>query len=165
MVEPQIVVLDVAGSSPVGHPILPSRMQPIIAESDAQIASCFSTFVELRPHLTRESFVARVQRQRQYGYQLVFLQEDGECVCCAGFRILENLAWGKFLYVDDLVTREVARSRGFGGEMLRWLIDLARREGCAELHLDSGTQRTGAHRFYFKTGLLVNSFHFSMPLK
>jgi len=140
-------------------------MQPTLAESDEQIARCFSTFVELRPHLTPESFLARVKRQQACGFRLAYLQEEGECLCCAGFRILENLAWGKFLYVDDLITRETARSRGFGGEMLRWLIDLARREGCDEFHLDSGTQRTGAHRFYFKHGLLVKTFHFSLPLK
>ena len=140
-------------------------MQPTLAETDAQIAACFSTFAELRPHLTPESFLERVKRQRTQGYQMAYLQHEGECVCCAGFRMIENLAWGKFLYVDDLVTRETARVRGFGGEMLRWMIDLARREGCAEFHLDSGTQRTGAHRFYSKHGLLVKSFHFSMPLK
>ena len=32
MVEPQIVVLDVAGSSPVGHPISPARL---VHETDA----------------------------------------------------------------------------------------------------------------------------------
>jgi len=136
-----------------------------LAETDAQIAACFTTFVELRPHLTPESFLARVKRQQGAGYRLVYLQDDGQCVCCAGFRIFDTLAWGKILYVDDLVTRETARSRGFGGEMLRWLIDLARREGCDEFHLDSGTQRTGAHRFYFKHDLLVKCFHFSMALK
>jgi GNAT superfamily N-acetyltransferase len=149
---------------PLATPFL-IQMQPILAETDPQIAECFSTFVELRPHLTPESFVARVKRQQASGYRLAYLQEDAECLCCAGFRILENLAWGKFLYVDDLVTRETARSRGFGGEMLRWLVDFARREGCDEFHLDSGTQRTGAHRFYFKHGLLVKTFHFSMPLR
>ena len=140
-------------------------MQPTLAETDAQIAACFSTFVELRPHLTPETFLARVKRQQASGFRLAYLEDEGECVCCAGFRIFETLAWGKLLYVDDLVTRETARSRGFGGEMLRWLIDLARREGCAEFHLDSGTQRTGAHRFYFKQGLLVKCFHFSLSLE
>jgi GNAT superfamily N-acetyltransferase len=140
-------------------------MQPTLAETDAQIAACFSTFVELRPHLTPETFLARVRRQQQSGYRLAYLQHEGQCVCCAGFRILENLAWGRFLYVDDLVTSETTRGRGFGGEMLGWLIDFARREGCDEFHLDSGTQRTLAHRFYFKHGLLVKTFHFSLPLE
>ncbi|MCI0747144.1 MAG: GNAT family N-acetyltransferase [Verrucomicrobia subdivision 3 bacterium] len=138
--------------------------QPIIAETDAQIAACFSTMAELRPHLSQAAFLERVKRQMTQGYRLVYLVFEGECVACAGFRILENLAWGKFLYVDDLVTRETSRGRGFGSNLLNWLLDLAQREGCAELHLDSGTQRTGAHRFYFKSGMLVKSFHFSAAL-
>src|SRR5688500_4189037 len=96
-------------------------MQPTLAETEAQIAACFSTFLELRPHLTAESFLSRVRQQQLSGFRLAYLEEEGECVCCAGFRILENLAWGKFLYVDDLTTHETARSRGFGPEVLRGL--------------------------------------------
>ena len=82
----------------------------------------------------------------------------------AGFRILENLAWGRFLYVDDLVTRSDARSHGHGARLLRWLRRLARSEGCIELHLDSGVQRVDAHRFYEREGLRRSSYHFSMAL-
>jgi GNAT superfamily N-acetyltransferase len=139
-------------------------MQPIFAESDQQIRGCFAAMAELRPQLKADQFVERIKRQQAQGYRLVYLQHEGECVCCAGFRILENLAWGKFLYIDDLVTRETDRSRGFGAILLNWLADFACNEGCQEMHLDSGTQRTGAHRFYFKAGLLVKSFHFSTPL-
>ncbi|GMR05632.1 MAG: hypothetical protein BMS9Abin25_0207 [Gammaproteobacteria bacterium] len=32
-----------------------------------------------------------------------------------------NLAWGRFLYVDDLVTSSSAWSQGHGSPLLAWL--------------------------------------------
>ncbi len=73
-----------------------------------------------------------------------------------------NVLWsGKTFYVDDLVTDTAMRSRGFGEQMIAWLIDLARREGCTTFSLDSGTHREQAHAFYFRQGLRITDFHFS----
>ncbi|CAA9438992.1 MAG: Histone acetyltransferase HPA2 and related acetyltransferases [uncultured Rubrobacteraceae bacterium] len=47
-----------------------------------------------------------------------------------GFRIVEFLAYGRFLYVDDLVTAKDARSEGHGERMLDRLTGVAREEGC-----------------------------------
>ena len=44
----------------------------------------------------------------------------------AGFRILHSLAWGRFCYVDDLVTDEQSRSEGLGAELMDWLLAFAR---------------------------------------
>jgi GNAT superfamily N-acetyltransferase len=81
--------------------------------------------------------------------------------CVAGFRVPEFLAYGKFLYVDDLVTAEDARSEGHGGRMLDRLVGIAREEGCKSLHLDSGVQRQEAHRFYMREGMGIFAYHFS----
>jgi GNAT superfamily N-acetyltransferase len=135
-----------------------------IAESDAEIAACFDVVSELRPHLVREEFVPRVREQQQGGYRLAYVSEDGAPVAAAGFRIATYLAWGRALYVDDLVTRASARSRGHGKTLLAWLVDHARRCGCEQLHLDSGTQRVDAHRFYLRERLAITSFHFSRTL-
>ena len=76
----------------------------------------------------------------------------------------EWLAWGKALYVDDLVTDEAARSSGVGAAMMGWLVTHAREAGCAELHLDSGVQRYGAHRFYLTQRMNITSHHFALRL-
>jgi hypothetical protein len=41
---------------------------------------------------------------------------------------------------------------------------LARELGCENLALDSGTQRQRAHKFYFRAGMTITSFHFRKPL-
>jgi GNAT superfamily N-acetyltransferase len=71
----------------------------------------------------------------------------------AGFRTGHNLAWGHYLYVDDLSTRPDARRRGHG----RALLEEAKRLGCDQFHLDSGVglDRADAHRLYLNAGLVI----------
>lgn len=135
-----------------------------LAADDLAIKACYGVMQTLRPHLAPDEFLARVKRQQQSGYRLAMLEEGGEVLAVAGFRLGENLAWGRFLYVDDLVTRPDARSRGFGSALLAWLRQEAVAEGCAQLHLDSGMQRKDAHRFYLREGLEATSLHFAERL-
>ncbi|RUR76713.1 GNAT family N-acetyltransferase [Chlorogloeopsis fritschii PCC 9212] len=135
-----------------------------LAKSDAEIELCFPVIQMLRPHLNPSNFVSRIRRQEQQGYQLVYLEVGESIKAVTGFRISESLAWGKFLYVDDLVTNESDRSQGYGSALFNWLLDYAKSQACEQLHLDSGVQRFAAHRFYFQQRLEISSFHFSIHL-
>lgn len=143
-------------------------MNPAVqtAVTDEEIRRCFPLYHELRPHLVEAEIVERVRRQqRGHGYVLVFVEEEGVPVALAGFREAEFLAWGRVLYVDDLVTAAKARGRGHGGLLMDWLLAEARRRGCAELHLDSGVHRFSAHRLYHSRRLEISSHHFSIVLR
>ncbi len=135
-----------------------------LAETREEIARCYPVVAELRPHLEAGPFVEQVVRQQRDGYRLAFLQDEEGVRACAGYRISESLSWGRFLYVDDLVTASTARSRGFGGELLDWLVAQARAAGCAQFHLDSGVQRFGAHRFYLTKRMDIIAHHFALKL-
>lgn len=135
-------------------------MRPQIAQSDAEVVACFAVMHELRPHLRQAEFLAQVRSQQARGYELAYIGVDGRPVAVAGFRMSENLAWGKFLYVDDLVTAAAERSKGYGAALLRWLCALAKERQCRQLHLDSGVQRTAAHAFYQREGMEIASYHF-----
>ncbi|MFW6206544.1 MAG: GNAT family N-acetyltransferase [Gemmatimonadota bacterium] len=136
-----------------------------IAESDEDIQACFSVMSELRPKLSPENFVETIRDMETEGYRLAFLSVDGSPpVCVAGYRLETRLWCGRILYVDDLVTAETERSRGYGAAMLDWLKETARAEGCAELHLDSGVWRKDAHRFYRDQGMEDSSLHFRIEV-
>ena len=136
------------------------------AETDADVARLFAVIRELRPHLDDAGeLVERVARQRAQGYRLIYAANDrGEPVACAGFRLIEYLFAGPSLYVDDLICLEDYRGLGYAKALMRWMEQFARDEGCHAFHLDSGTQRTRAHHFYFREGLSITSFHFVKTL-
>jgi len=135
------------------------------ARTESDLRRCFPALAELRPHVRETEFVGRIRRQQAAGYHLVFLAPPRQpAVTVAGYRVLECLMWGRFLYVDDLVTQSRQHSRGWGQQMFQWLIREARRLKCTELHLDSGVHRFAAHRFYLGQRLDITCHHFAMKL-
>jgi GNAT superfamily N-acetyltransferase len=131
-----------------------------IATTDSEIAVCYPVMRALRPHIAEDQFLSRVRSQEKTGYQLALVEQADGVVAVAGFRVGENLAWGRFLYVDDLVTLPSHRSNGFGAGLLAWLREFAVKAGCVQMHLDSGIQRKEAHRFYEREGMSMTSLHF-----
>ena len=135
-----------------------------LANTPEQIGRCCSVMRELRPHIKAIDFAARVLNQQKEGYQLAFLELDGVVRSVAGFRILNLLFSGRTLYIDDLVTQDSDRSRGFGAALFDWLVEYAKGQACEHLSLDSGVQRFAAHRFYLKRGMDITSHHFDIRL-
>lgn len=127
----------------------------------------FGAMRELRLALgSREQFVQHVDHvQRPTGYRLVAAVPDEgvPAVAVAGFRLGENLAWGRHLYIDDLSTMSAARGQGHARALLEWLHIEAERLGCHQVHLDSGVgaNRTAAHRLYLNVGYRISSHHFA----
>lgn len=140
------------------------RIEISEADSKTDIGRCHPVMVQLRPHLSLADFVSRVLRQTKEGYRLLHAEIAGNVVGVAGCRVMETLAWGRILYVDDLVTDEAWRSQRVGSTLLGALVSLARDRECRELHLDSGVQRFGAHRFYLAHRMDITSHHFAVKL-
>lgn len=137
-----------------------------IATTYDQIQSCYAVMQQLRPHLIKQQeFVEQVQRQLKEGYHLAYIEVDGEIKALAGFRFLEFLAWGKVLYIDDLITNTKTRRNGFGGQLLKWVIEQAKSKNCDQVHLDSGPQRHDAHRLYLNHGFKIIGHHFALDVK
>lgn len=135
------------------------------AESDEQIASTFAVMHQLRPHLVEEEYVPLVRSlMASDGFRLAFLTDEGEVRAVAGYRYMNMLYCGRLLYVDDLVSDERVRSRGYGAKMIDWLKEEGRRQGCGELQLISRVIREQAHRFYFREGFGIECFHFRARL-
>lgn len=139
-------------------------MRIFLVETDADIDACYPVMAELRPHIARDAFVPQVQRQHvESGYALVALA-DPDIVAVAGIRIAEWLPTGRCLEIEDLVTKDGARSKGYGAALFDWVVEHARRERCNELKLVSNVTRYAAHRFYLNRGMSILAHFFSMPL-
>jgi GNAT superfamily N-acetyltransferase len=135
------------------------------ATTDDQILATRSIMRELRPNIPETEYLQTIRRMMQTnGYQLAALYEEATVLAVAGYRFMEMLYCGKILYVDDLSTDERYRSQGYGRVLMEWLKAEARAVGCGQLHLDSGVQRDGTHRFYFREELTINCFHFRSML-
>lgn len=132
------------------------------AESEEQLLICYPVIAQLRPAFSEEDFLELFRElHREHGYRVVYAPVNGKAGAVAGFRVGRSLSWGRYLYIDDLVTDSGMRSLGLGQRLMNWLFDEAVRLGCEAIHLDSGVHRFDAHRFYMRNGLEIRAHHFS----
>ncbi|SMF47925.1 Acetyltransferase (GNAT) family protein [Tistlia consotensis] len=139
-----------------------AELRPV---GEAEIAACFPLMRQLRPHLaSAEELAERWRRQAAEGYRLLGLWAEDTPLALAGYRLQENLVYGRFLYLDDLVTLEGARGRGHGARLIEHLKQEASRLGCARLVLDTPLDNVLGHRFYYRQGLLARALRFGLAL-
>lgn len=148
---PEFLVIDVTGDDgSVVEPAWLGRAEPVHRQ--------------LRPGLPAD-YAARLRSVFANGACMSVATEGTAVRGVALWRVIENTWEGRRLYVDDLVTDQAHRSRGVGRTLLQHLERHARKLKCDVLALDSGTQRTDAHRFYFREGLVIPAFSFRKTLK
>ena len=134
-------------------------------EQLTDIRACHAVVMELRPHLTdTDSFVRQVMRQREQGFRLSAAWCDGRIAGVIGYRLQENLLYGRFVYVDDLVVHQKYRNDGIGAKLLSVARAYARELNCGHFVLDTGLHKALAQRFYFRQGLLAHTIGFSETL-
>jgi GNAT superfamily N-acetyltransferase len=136
-----------------------------LAETEDEINATWPVMRQLRPHLDAGGYLALVLRLRaERDFRLARMRADSEVVAVAGLRIGEWLHGGRYLEIEDFVTTEACRSRGYGSAFVDWIRAYARLEGCRHLRLLSGVQREAAHRFYRRQGMSLDAYYFSLDL-
>jgi hypothetical protein len=134
-----------------------------VSDRRAAIARGERMHRELRPILEPD-YVAQIERMFTQGAHLVQLVDQGEPRALAVWRVFDTTYCGRRLEVEDLLTADAVRSRGYGKTLIGWLEARARAEGCPTITLHSATHRARAHRFYFREGFHILAFHFSKQL-
>lgn len=136
------------------------------AETDDQIDATFEVMQQLRPHLERAQYVPLIRSlMASDGLKLLALSEQGEVRAVATYRVMNMLYCGSLIYIDDLVSDERARSRGYGAQLISRIKEEGRALGCSEVQLISRVTREGAHRFYFREGFGIECFQFRAKLQ
>jgi len=128
------------------------------------IAAAEEVHRQLRPHLPPD-YQGRLKEVFATGAEMAVAERDGRVLGVTVFRMMEKTFTGRELYCDDLVSDERERSSGVGKALLDYLKGVAEQRGCDHFVLDSGCQRTQAHKFYFREGLAITAFHFTRKLK
>ena len=139
-------------------------MEILVVQTDDEIEKCFEVMHFLRPHLLKDKFIEKVHKQFDQGYQMACIGDNDIAFSLIGYRFLETMAWGRILYIDDLITHPDHQRSGYAGMLLDWVFEVAQNKGCDEIHLDSGYQRLDAHRLYLNKGFHMTSHHFSKSI-
>ena len=130
-----------------------------------ELIACFPVISALRRNLKNEQeWVSRALEMELRGYRVLAVWEGDRPVALAGYRVMDNLIHGRFLYVDDLITLEDQRGKGRGTALLTELSVIGKDEACRRLVLDTAAANIDARRFYTREGLLDVVIGFVKPL-
>jgi GNAT superfamily N-acetyltransferase len=100
------------------------------------------------------------------GYRMFALFADEQIVSVTGIIQLTNFYDGKHIWVNDLVTVENQRSKGYGKMLLSFVVKLAEESDCEMVVLSSNFERVKAHKFYLeKMGFAKTSYVFKKQLR
>lgn len=120
----------------------------------------FPAFESLRPKMTVETFLANRQNCLDGGYQLLGLVVDAKVVCVAGITVRPHVENKMQLEIEDFSTHPVYKRKGYGRQVLEWIVVYAEENKCFRIKIDSGTSREEAHQFYKSIGFEQTGFRF-----
>jgi ribosomal protein S18 acetylase RimI-like enzyme len=136
------------------------------AHSQDELAACFPVISELHPGLKDAAeWVERASDMAPYGYRVLAAWDGDRVLAVAGYRLMEKLAYGDSLYVEDLVTAEGQRSKGLGAALLKELSAIGVDGYCQLLVLDTALANMSARRFYKREGLVDCTIGFVKSLE
>ena len=135
-----------------------------LADTEAALREGEALHRDFRPHIEGD-YASYLQRMAAEGAGLTQLFDVGEVRAIAVWRSYLTTYCGRRFEIDDLVTAEGHRSKGYGATMMRALELRARSLSCNAILLSSATNRTGAHRFYHRERFAIVSFLFAKPVR
>ncbi|APB36129.1 MULTISPECIES: GNAT family N-acetyltransferase [Heyndrickxia] len=111
--------------------------------------AAFPVMKQLRKHLDEENDLQLVEAAAKTSdYKMAAVIDGGNIVAVTGYMPMITLYNGRFIWVYDLVTDEVHRSKGYGARLLAYVEKQASENGYGIVSLSSDLQRKDAHRFY-----------------
>jgi GNAT superfamily N-acetyltransferase len=90
--------------------------------------------------------------------QLLVGEVDGEVVATAQVTWIRRLTYvgGEMGVVESVRVRSDLRGRGHGEQLMRHVLDLARRRGAVRVELTTNARRDRARRFYERLGFVAS---------
>ena len=139
------------------------KVVPVDPKDEKLLRSAERVHRQLRTALQAD-YVGRMREVLAGGAEMAVALVAGEVAGITVFRVLEKTHSGRDLYCDDLVTDETKRSTGVGHALMQYMEGICRERSCDTFSLDSGAQRQQAHKFYFREGMTITSFHFDKKI-
>lgn len=118
---------------------------------------------DFRPSIKKDYF-GHLRQMAAEGARIIQLADGEEVRAIAVWRAFLTTYCGRRFEIDDLVTAEDHRSKGYGATLMKALERKARSLSCETVMLASATRRVDAHRFYFRERYAIEAFLFSKRL-
>jgi GNAT superfamily N-acetyltransferase len=113
------------------------------------------------PDLSEKEVVQKIAGHSRPFYHMLVAEVGGRPIAFSALHWFEMLhRKGHIGRITAFCVDEKFRSQGIGQQLLKSSEEFLRQQDCARLEVTSNIKRTGAHRFYLKSGFLEDSLRF-----
>jgi len=120
---------------------------------------------ELYPSIAQEVLLQRVYKVIVTDWQCEILKEEEEIIALSGYRIMDRLCYGKFMYIDHFIVDQAYRDSSTSAHILDHLIEIAKAEDCESIILDTFVTNSKAQRLWLNNDFNIVGFHFQRLLE
>lgn len=97
--------------------------------------------------------------------QILVAIVNGKVIGTATIYFVDVAARGKpYALLEGLVTDKSMRGKGYGSQLFKKTVEIARQKGCYKMIFTSGMDRAEAHKFYEGLGFKKWGYEFRMNL-
>lgn len=119
----------------------------------------FDLVKQLNSNYTPQFYAGLLPLMIRNNYKQALCFTGAKLAGVCGFWINAKFYSGKYVELDNVIIDEAYRSRGIGDELCRFVLKIAKEEGCNMAMLDAYIENDDAHRFYERMGFYKRGFH------
>lgn len=119
---------------------------------------------QLNPTLEAEILRDRLSEMRRLDYHCAGAYDGNRLIGICGFWIGVRFYCGRYIDLDNVIVDVAYRSAGVGKQIVTWIEEHGRANGCDISALDCYVTKSSAHKFYFREGYTILGYHFTKTL-
>lgn len=129
-----------------------------------QYPTAINLVAQLNPKTNPDILALRLEQLSQPGYELLGAYDEGQLIGICGMWTMFRLYIGKLMEIDNVAVDERYRSTGVGKQMMDWVENYARAQGCQSIELNTYVNNHRSHKFYYNQGFVTLGYHMQKRL-
>jgi len=118
----------------------------------------------LNEKISVETLTERLEEMKHQAYECVGVFENGELIGISGLWIMTKYYVGKHIEPDNVVIHPDHRGKGIGEQLMKWIYDYGRSQGCVASELNCYVTNSEGQKFWANEGYRILGFHYQRKL-
>lgn len=120
---------------------------------------------QLNPTVSETTLTNRLNDMIAQGYQCVGLYHDSKLIGICGLWMMTKFYVGKHIEPDNVYLMPEYRGQGYGRQLLDWVYDYGKSQGCIASELNCYISNESGNAFWEREGFTKIGYHYQKPLE
>jgi GNAT superfamily N-acetyltransferase len=118
----------------------------------------------LNEKIDEDTLKQRLEDMIRQGYQCIGIYDQETLAGISGMWFLTKYYVGKHIEPDNVIILPQYRGKGLGEQLMKWIYEYARSQGCIASELNCYVNNHGGQKFWINEGYRVIGFHYQKML-